>query len=488
MQNHPISFGVVYRFLGKLFGSSGLRGLAVGCVLFYPSGGFFAQGNSGQNESGDAQDTEILFVFDASNSMNAFWDGNRKIEVATRLLSESLEELYGIPGLELALRVYGHQTKFIEGKQDCDDTELVIPFARGNNLLIRKALSRLQARGTTPIARSLQRAAEDFSNADSRKVIILITDGIEACDEDPCVVSRMLQEKGIIVKPFIIGIGIEEAYKETFRCVGNFFDASDTDTFREILDIVIDQAINDTSFEVDLIDGMGAASVSNVPITLLDAHDASIFKQWMHTLNAQGFPDTIQVDPVPTYDIIVHTVPPLQRKGLRFQPRTHNHVRFENAGQGTLRAEFARGLRNGYDKMPITLYEKGKPEPLIVFPVNQDLLLLEGTYDVYFPTHPPVFVEDVSIQENKLSPVSIPQPGVLQLNAFRMGYAAILDANHEVVYQWSSGKSDPSGQYILQPGDYTFVYRARSAQSIEFSFVKSFNIRSGNTTHLSING
>ncbi|MCH1584384.1 MAG: hypothetical protein L7S62_04425, partial [Flavobacteriales bacterium] len=123
LQNHSISFGVVYRFLGKLFGSSGLRGLAVGCVLVYPSAAFFAQGNSGQNESGDAQDTEILFVFDASNSMNAFWDGNRKIEVATRLLSESLEELYGIPGLELALRVYGHQTKFIEGKQDCDDTE-----------------------------------------------------------------------------------------------------------------------------------------------------------------------------------------------------------------------------------------------------------------------------------------------------------------------------------------------------------------------------
>ncbi len=457
-------------------------------ALLYPSVAIFAQGDLGEDTSDDAQDTEILFVFDASNSMNAFWDGNRKIEVATRLLSESLAELYGIPGLELALRVYGHQTKFIEGKQDCDDTELVIPFARGNNLLIRKALSRLQARGTTPIARSLQRAAEDFSNQDSRKVIILITDGIEACDEDPCVVSRMLQESGIIVKPFIIGIGIEEAYKETFRCVGNFFDASDADTFREILDIVIDQAINDTSFEVDLIDGMGEASISNVPITLLDAHDALIAKQWMHTLNAQGFPDTIQVDPVPTYDLIVHTVPPLQRKGVRFQPRTHNHVRFENAGQGTLRAEFARGLRNGYDKLPVTLYEKGNAEPLIVFPVNQDLFLLEGTYDVYFPTHPPVFVEDVSIQENKLSPVSIPQPGVLQLSAFRLGYAAILDENHEVVHQWSSGKSDPSGQYILQPGDYTFVYRARSAQSIEFSFVKSFNIRSGNTTHLSING
>ena len=432
--------------------------------------------------------TEILFVFDASNSMNAFWDGNRKIEVATRLLSESLKELYGIPGLRLGLRVYGHQTKFIEGQQDCDDTELVIPFAKGNNLLIGKALDRLQARGTTPIARSLQRAADDFSQPDSRKVIILITDGIEACDEDPCAVSKMLQAQGIIVKPFIIGIGIEEAFKETFRCVGNFFDAADTDTFREVLDIVIDQAINDTSFEVDLIDNSGNASVTNVAVSLLDAHDASLMMQWMHTLNAQGQPDTVQIDPIPAYDLIVHTVPPLRRNNLRFKPRVHNHVRFENAGQGILRAEFARGLRNGYDKLPVTVFEAGSSAPLIVLPINQEVHLLEGTYDVYFPTHPPILITEVAIEEDAYSPVIIPQPGVVQLTGFLLGYATILDANHEVVYQWKSGKSAPTGQYLLQPGDYTFVYRARSAQSTEFSFVKSFNIRSGNTTHLSING
>jgi Ca-activated chloride channel family protein len=445
----------------------------------------------GQDRTTDAanvESTEILFVFDASNSMNAFWDGNRKIEVATRLLSESLEELYGIPGLELGLRVYGHQTKFIEGQQDCDDTELVISFSKGNNLLIRKALSRIQARGTTPIARSLQRAATDFSDINSRKVIILITDGIEACDEDPCVVSKLLQEQGIIVKPFIIGIGIDEAFKETFRCVGNFFDAADTDTFREVLDLVIEQAINDTSFEVDLIDGGGEASITDVAITLLDAHDASTKMQWMHTLNQFGKPDTIPVDPIPTYDVIVHTVPQLRRNDVRLQPRMHNYVRFENAGQGILRAEFARGLRNGYGQLPITIFTAGSSVPLLVTSLNQEVHLLEGAYDVYFPTHPPILISDVSIQEGSLYPVSIPQPGVLQLNGFLMGFAMVLNADHEVVYQWKSGKSTPVGQHLLQPGDYTFVYRARSAQSIEFSFVKSFNIRSGNTTHLSING
>ena len=47
------------------------------------------------------------------------------------------------------------------------------------------------------------------------------------------------------MKPFIIGIGLEEEYKDTFRCVGNFFDAADPATFEEVLDIVIEQAMLD---------------------------------------------------------------------------------------------------------------------------------------------------------------------------------------------------------------------------------------------------
>ena len=47
--------------------------------------------------------TRILFVFDASNSMNAFWSGERKITLATKLLSTSLAALYGTPDLELGL-------------------------------------------------------------------------------------------------------------------------------------------------------------------------------------------------------------------------------------------------------------------------------------------------------------------------------------------------------------------------------------------------
>ena len=50
--------------------------------------------------------TRILFVFDASNSMNAFWGRDRKIQTATRLLSETLKGLNKSDELELGLLVY----------------------------------------------------------------------------------------------------------------------------------------------------------------------------------------------------------------------------------------------------------------------------------------------------------------------------------------------------------------------------------------------
>ena len=59
--------------------------------------------------------TRILFIFDGSNSMNAQWQTSSKIDVAKRLMSEALDSLKGIPNIEFALRMYGHQTAIMPG-------------------------------------------------------------------------------------------------------------------------------------------------------------------------------------------------------------------------------------------------------------------------------------------------------------------------------------------------------------------------------------
>ena len=87
--------------------------------------------------------------------MNAYWEGSERLKwLPPSFLSRS-PVCTASPGLKLGLRVYGHQTKFIQGEQDCDDTELVVPLAEGNNLLIQKALGRIRPAAQRRLRRSL---------------------------------------------------------------------------------------------------------------------------------------------------------------------------------------------------------------------------------------------------------------------------------------------------------------------------------------------
>ncbi len=469
-----------------------MRGFVATALFLAASLSVFGQAQSVRAELGELDEpTRLLFVFDASNSMNAFWGGTRKIEAATRLLGEALNELYGIDGLELGLRVYGHQTTFVQGEQDCDDTELVVPIGSGNNMHIRTALKRIQARGTTPIAHSLELAANDFTDSRGRNVIILITDGIEACDGDPCAVSRALQEKNIIVKPFIIGIGLDDQFKETFRCVGNYFDATDTDTFREVLDIVIEQAMHDTTVEVDLIAQAATGQTppvfeTNVAITFEDAHSGATLERFVHTLNKRGLPDTLHVDPIPTYRVTAHTIPPMTLDSVRLNARDHNRIIFPNAGQGVLQTGFARNTRNPYGDFLVDVYAMDGCTPVHSHPLGADLKVLNGRYDLRFPTVPPTWVRDVQVQTGRVVPVEIAAPGDLVLDTGAAGYGAILDDAGATVIKFEA--NNPSGRYVLQPGRYHLVFRARGATSTDLSVQRTFTISSGNTTNLTTHG
>jgi len=156
----------------------------------------------------------ILFVFDASQSMLGRWQSGRKIDIAKQLLTNITDSLKNVKNLELALRVYGHQRSF--PPQDCDDTRLEINFIPSNIFAerVKGKLSMIKAKGTTPIAKSLEEAAADFPIDNSRNIVILITDGKEECGMDPCAVSRLFAKKGIILKPFVIGIGLDKSWKD----------------------------------------------------------------------------------------------------------------------------------------------------------------------------------------------------------------------------------------------------------------------------------
>ena len=107
--------------------------------------------------------TRILFILDASNSMNARWTMEQtRIQAAKELLAQAVDSLVGTPNLEIALRVYGHQSPITATFQDCNDTKLEVPFGKDNYSTIKYRIRSIEAKGTTPIARSLEAAAGDF--------------------------------------------------------------------------------------------------------------------------------------------------------------------------------------------------------------------------------------------------------------------------------------------------------------------------------------
>ncbi|MEL7171301.1 MAG: hypothetical protein AAGN64_18305, partial [Bacteroidota bacterium] len=104
-------------------------------------------------------------------------------------------------------------------RRNCRDSELVVPFGSAETVVPQvKAFAReLNPLGMTPIAYSLREALNDM---DGRKgEIILITDGNETCDEDPCALVRAWREQDIDINVHVVGFGIEAQERAALQCI-----------------------------------------------------------------------------------------------------------------------------------------------------------------------------------------------------------------------------------------------------------------------------
>jgi Ca-activated chloride channel homolog len=164
-----------------------------------------------------------LIILDASYSMSeplVGREGESKMVVAKRTVLEVLKRLP--PTARIGLRVYGHRADpfFSSRHKVCTNSELVVPLGVGNQYVIASKLVDLQPRGATPISYSLLQALQsDFAMLppalqQAPKEVILISDGMETCDADPCAVAVQAQQSGITVKINVVGFGVNDAAAE----------------------------------------------------------------------------------------------------------------------------------------------------------------------------------------------------------------------------------------------------------------------------------
>lgn len=417
----------------------------------------------------------ILFIYDASNSMNGMWESGRKNLIAQRLISDALDSLKGKPNVELALRVYGHQFNYLNG-QNCDDTKLEVPFSKYNVDKIKNRLKTIKAKGTTPIAKTLEKSEVDFPPcANCRNIIILITDGIEECDGDPCAVSRALQRKGIVLKPFVIGIGMDPDFIKTFECIGTYFDASNEKTFKNALGVVISQALNNTSAQVSLLDAHHLPNETNVNMTFFDMHTEKIIYNFIHALNTKGNPDTLKLEPLHTYRIKVHTIPPVYEDSIIITPGIHNIIGISTP-QGFLNIKM-----NGMLKKPVSVIirKKGSTETLHIQDINSTEKLLIGKYDLEILSYPRLKINDVQVDQSSTTTIEVPPPGILNIIRSSSGRTDVYKhEKNELNWVYQLAESSQSENLYLLPGNYKIVHKPKSAKGSGFTSEQNVTIKS----------
>ncbi len=458
----------------------GIRNPEFGMVLVFMflSLGMFAQATKELPKP--KQTTRILFVFDGSLSMYGRWQSDTKFNIAVKLFSNILDSLHAQPNLELALRMYGHLKPI--PPQDCSDSRLEVPFGKDNIAQIKKVLRSTVPKGTTPIAYALSQAANDFPDCyNCRNIVILITDGLEECGGDPCAVSTDLQKNGIVLKPFIVGIG--KNFRDQFECVGTYFDASNETGFRSALNIIISRSLNPTSLQVNLLDAFGKPTETNVNMTFYD-HFSGIPKyNFIHSFNVKGLPDTLEIDPLITYDIVVHTIPPVRKDTVKLTPGKHNIVGID-APQGYL--EFKTTGNTTLKSLPSIIRRHGTEGTISVQQFDQVEKYLTGFYDVEMLCFPRIMANNVEIRQSQTTTLEIPTPGIAVIQKPTNGYASIYqDKNNQMIWLYNLRDTPQLQESLyLQPGNYKVVFRSKYSNQSSTTTEKSFKVEPGQTVNL----
>ncbi|MRT91443.1 VWA domain-containing protein [Ancylomarina sp. 16SWW S1-10-2] len=421
--------------------------------------------------------TRILFIFDASQSMNGKWENSIKMNIARDFLIEMIDSLEFESNVEMALRVYGHQSSF--PPQDCEDTKLEVPFSEDNAGEIRQTLRYLKARGTTPIAYALSQAATDFpkSKEETRNLVILITDGVEACDGDPCAVSDELQKNGIILQPFIIGIGLDRRFHESFECVGEFLEVDKEEDFGGTLNYVISQVLDKTSMQVNLLDENDKPTESDVTMTFYNHKTGKLRYQYMHTLNYIGIPDTLFIDPLISYDITIHTIPNLHADSIRIEPGKHSVVSFK-AVQGRLKIISQRS--NLLDNLSCVV--KKNENTINVQSINNSQKYLIGTYSLELLTLPRIKIDKVKIKASETTLIKVPLPGLVTISKPTYGPCDLfikIDGQMEWVCAIDSNVLRQT--LTLQPGNYHVVFRSKAVHLSHYTKKRAFKVIPGSS-------
>lgn len=412
--------------------------------------------------------------------MNAEWGENQsRMEVAKNILTRLVDSLRANPKLELALRVYGH--RYSRQSNNCQDSQLEVPFGINNHNAIIGEIQDITPRGVTPITHALLQAASDFpAGPGYRNIVILITDGVESCGGDPCQASIELQKKGVFLRPFIIGLGVPGG--KALDCVGKFIDSENARSFNNVLNEAIQTTFANTTVSVELLDGEDRPVETNINITFLNSMTGTAAYEFVHYLDPAGQPDSVQIDPVGAYDVVVNTLPTVVRKNIHIVHGRHNVIRIP-APQGTVIVK-PEGKGNPFSAV---VRQRGQGNILHRQNSHDHHRYLAGEYEVETLTLPRK-IFPISLQAGKTITITLPSTGAVNVNTLAVGFGSVFEILDTGESRWVCSLEQNRSRHFLNllPGRYKIVFRARRTRGSKYTAIRNFDVNAGQTLNINM--
>lgn len=225
---------------------------------------------------------KVMLVLDASGSMWGQIDNKSKIEIARSTFSTLVKDWP--KEKEVGLVVYGHRQK-----GDCQDIETVVPVGPLNAQSLISTVNKITPKGKTPLSQSVKQAAQALKFTENKATVILISDGKETCDIDPCALGTELEKLGVDFTTHVIGFDVASLKDQAqLKCLaentgGQFISAANAHELQDALTHTVQAPVEPPQKVVPV------ANLSKPKGSLTS--DPKVIKGTLLTIQPQGEPD-----------------------------------------------------------------------------------------------------------------------------------------------------------------------------------------------------
>ncbi|PID66344.1 MAG: hypothetical protein CR975_03270 [Gammaproteobacteria bacterium] len=138
---------------------------------------------------------------------------------------------------------------------DCNDIEVLIPLSKIDKNAVLEKVKAITPKGKTPISDSLQQAAKKLHFTEDKATVILISDGKETCDADPCATAKELEKQGIDFTAHVIGFNVDTNTDKQLACIANatggeYFSAKNADDLNSAMKKAVKKVMEKTTTKV----------------------------------------------------------------------------------------------------------------------------------------------------------------------------------------------------------------------------------------------